>query len=60
MRRSVRYFTIGPVHCAALRHDRQGQVIPITAGVAGLEVVAVNCNYAAIGQVAEGAADGIS
>ena len=43
-----------------LRHHREGEIVAVTAGVAGLEVVAVDRHDGAIGQVAEGAADGIS
>ena len=43
-----------------LRHDGEREIIPIAAFVAGLEIVPVDCNDAAIGQVAKGAADGIS
>ena len=38
----------------------QPEVIPVASGVAGLEVVVVDRDNAAIGQVAEAAADGIS
>jgi hypothetical protein len=40
-----------------LRHNCQRQIVPVASGVAGLEVVAVDCNNAAIGQIAERAAD---
>ena len=36
-----------------LRHDREGEIVAIAAGVAGLEVVAVDGDNAALGQVAE-------
>jgi hypothetical protein len=43
-----------------LRHDRECEIVSVAAGVAGLEVVAVDCDNAAVGQVAKGTADGIS
>ena len=39
------------------RHHREGEIIPIAARVTGLEIVAVDRDNPAIGQVAEGAAD---
>jgi hypothetical protein len=40
-----------------LRHDGEGKIIPITAFVAGLEIVPVHIHDPAVGQIAEGAAD---
>ena len=40
-----------------LWNDRQREIIPIAAFVAGLEVVAVDRDNRAVGQVTEGAAD---
>ena len=42
-----------------LRHYREREIVAVAAGVAGLEVVAVDGHDAAIGQVAEGAVNGI-
>ena len=38
-----------------LRHNGEGKIIPVAAFVAGLEIVAVDRDDAAIGQVGEGA-----
>ena len=48
------------VAAGVLRHDLERQIIPIAAFVAGSEVIAVDGHNPAIGQVAKGAADGIS
>ena len=43
-----------------LWNDHERQIVPIAAFVAHLEVVVVDCNNAAIGQVAKGAGDGLA
>jgi hypothetical protein len=42
-----------------LRHDREREIISVAPGVACLEVIAVDGDDRPIGQIAEGAADGI-
>ena len=44
-------------HQLQSRHDRECQIVPIATFVAGLEIVAVDRDDAAIGKVAEGAGD---
>src|SRR5438876_1288492 len=41
-------------------NDSKCEIVAVAAGVAGLEVVAVDCDNAAIRQIGKGAADGIS
>jgi hypothetical protein len=41
------------------RHNRERKIIAVAAFVAGLEVVAVDRDDPAIGQVAKGAVDGV-
>jgi hypothetical protein len=46
-----------PQFAVDLRDNREREVIPVAAAVAGLEIVAVHGNNRAVGQVTEGAAD---
>jgi len=44
----------------SLRHNGERKIVSLVSEVASLEVVAIDCNNAAIGQVAKGAVDWVS
>ena len=46
-----------PKPISLLRHDCKGEIVPIAAAVARLEIIAVHIHDPAVGQAAEGAHD---